>query len=50
VLGVNPAAHDLVTSPDIYGESEVLIRRPVTGASVTDSWTFGEEWGFNGTR
>jgi hypothetical protein len=39
-----------VPSRDIYGESEVLIRRPVAGADVYDGWDFGETWGFNGQR
>jgi hypothetical protein len=39
-----------VPSPDIYDESEVLIRGPVSGADVYDGWDFGELWGFNGNR
>jgi hypothetical protein len=34
VLESNPPAHRRVTSPDIYGESEVLVTGEVTGAKI----------------
>jgi len=44
------SVNGIIGHQDLYGESEVLVQGPVSGASVTDAWEFGEIWGFNGFR
>jgi hypothetical protein len=43
-------ANIVPSAQDIDGESEVLIKGPVSGAEVADAWAFGQPRGFNGTR